>query len=133
MGQYRVAIVGTGRMAGSIDAEVQEYPAVTMPYSHAAAYATISATRLAAAADITEAQLKKFCDRWNVPARFKDYREMIEREKPDILSITTPGTSHAEICVFAANHGVKAIYCERRWPAPWRSAIAWSRPWSATA
>jgi predicted dehydrogenase len=113
MKEYRVAVVGTGRMAGSIDDEVQEYPAVTLPYSHAAAYAAIPATKVVAAADIVEAQLKKFCDRWNVPGRYKDYREMIEREKPEILSITTPGTSHAEICIFAASHGVKGIYCEK--------------------
>lgn len=113
MKSYRVAIVGTGRMAGSIDDEVLQYPACTLPYSHAAAYATIPATTVVAAADINEAQLSKFCDRWNVPGRYKDYREMIEREKPDIVSITTPGTSHADICICAATHGVKGIYCEK--------------------
>ena len=113
MKSYRVAVVGTGRMAGSIDDEVLQYPACTLPYSHAASYATLSATKLVAAADLNEAQLTKFCNRWNVSARYKDYREMIEREKPDILSITTPGTGHAEICIFAANHGVKGIYCEK--------------------
>lgn len=113
MKQYRVGIVGTGRMAGSIDDEVTQYPACVLPYSHAAAYAAIPYTKLVAAADINEAQLKKFCDRWSVSARYLDYREMIERENLDILSITTPGTSHAEICIFAANHGVKGIYCEK--------------------
>ena len=113
MAQYRVAIVGTGRMAGSIDDEVLQYPACILPYCHAASYAAVPSTKLVAAADFNEGQLNKFCDRWHVSARHKDYREMIERERPDILSITTPGTSHAEIAIFAANHGVKGIYCEK--------------------
>ncbi len=113
MKQYRVAVVGTGRMAGSIDDEVLQYPACILPYCHAAAYAAVPATRIVAAADINEAQLAKFCDRWKAPARYENYREMIEKEKPDILSVTTPGTSHAEICVFAADHGVKGLYCEK--------------------
>jgi len=111
--KYRVAIVGCGRMAGSIDDEVPDYKACILPYSHAAAYAEIEETEIVAAADLDPEKLEKFCKRWNVPARYTDYREMIERERPDIVSITTPATARAEIAVFAAEHGVRGIYCEK--------------------
>jgi predicted dehydrogenase len=51
--------------------------------------------------------------RYGVANGYADYREMIEREKPDIVSITTPGTHHCEAVLFAAEHGAKAIYCEK--------------------
>jgi predicted dehydrogenase len=38
---------------------------------------------------------------------------MVEAERPDILSITTRATLHAEVTLFAAERGVKGIYCEK--------------------
>ena len=38
---------------------------------------------------------------------------MIEREKPDIVSVTTPTGARAEPIIFAAEHGVKGIYAEK--------------------
>ena len=38
---------------------------------------------------------------------------MIERENPEIISVTTRPGSHREIVVFAAEHGVKGIWCEK--------------------
>ena len=46
-------------------------------------------------------------------ARFhRDYREMLEAEQPDIVSIATPATVHAEMVVAAAAAGAKSIWCE---------------------
>jgi predicted dehydrogenase len=115
MAHYRVALVGCGRMGGTIDDEVQTYPSIVLPYSHAAAYATVPQTQLVAIADIDEARLAAFGERWGVPPehRYTDYRTMIEAERPDILSITTRAPLHAAITMFAAEHGVKGIYCEK--------------------
>lgn len=110
---YRVGIVGCGRMGGSIDDEVLDYPACILPYSHAAAYTSLPNTTIVAAADISETALERFCTRWSVPKRYTDYREMIEQERPDIVSVTTHGITHAEITIFAAEHGAKGIYCEK--------------------
>ncbi len=111
-GKYRVGVVGCGRMAGSIDDEMPPgHPG--LPYSHAAAYAAVEETVVVAAADPAEGKLETFCKRWEVPGRYKDYRQMIENEKPDIVSVCTRQPLHAEVTVFAARHGVKGVYCEK--------------------
>lgn len=110
---YRVAIVGCGRMAGSIDDEVLDYPAVALPYSHAAAYAQTPGVSLVAACDIQPEALQRFQARWQVPQGYADYRAMIDEARPEILSVTTHATHHAEVVVYAAERGVRGIYCEK--------------------
>jgi len=109
----KVAIVGCGRMAGFIDREVEHYPAIALPYSHAAAYAECADTELAACCARHEESVERFRKKWNVPRGYLDWKEMIETEKPDILSITTHADLHAPITIFAAEHGVKGIFCEK--------------------
>ncbi|MHB8996554.1 MAG: Gfo/Idh/MocA family protein [Armatimonadota bacterium] len=113
MARYKAVIVGAGRMAGTIDDEVVEYPACMRPYSHAAGYMEVPEIELAAFADLDQEKVAGLQARYGVPRGYIDYREMIEREKPDIVNITTPGTHHCEAVLFAAEHGVKAIYCEK--------------------
>jgi predicted dehydrogenase len=110
---YKIGIVGCGRMAGSIDDEVLDYPAVLLPYSHAAAYATLPNVQIVAAADINPEALARFQKRWNVPQGYADYRQMIREARPDIVSITTHGTLHAEVAIYAAEQGVRGLYCEK--------------------
>jgi len=113
MEQLKAAIIGAGRMAGTIDDEVVHYPACQRPYSHAAGYAAVPEVDLVAFADIDQAKVRSLQQRYGVPRGYADYREMIDKEKPDIVSITTPCTSHAEMTIFAAEHGAKGIYAEK--------------------
>src|SRR3954447_13577204 len=110
----RAAIVGCGRMGGTIDDEVHHTP-IVLPYSHAATYAAVDGVALTALADTDGQRLAGFGERWGVPEahRYLDYRELIERERPDLLSITTPATSHAALAVYAAEQGVRGIWCEK--------------------
>ena len=52
---------------------------------------------------------------YNIPEtnQYSDYKEMILEIKPDILSVATQPEQRAEVVLFAANHGVKAIYAEK--------------------
>ncbi len=111
--KLRVAIVGAGRMAGFIDGEVKNYPAIKLPYSHAAAYSVCRDTELVAVCATKKSSIERFMNKWNVKQGYLDYREMIVKEKPDILSITTHGDLHAPIAIFAAMHGVRGVYCEK--------------------
>jgi len=113
MAKYKAVIVGAGRMAGTIDDEVVEYRACTNPYSHAAGYTAVPEVELVAFADLDPAKVQSLQARYGVPRGYTDFREMIERERPDIVSITTPGTHHCEAVLFAAAHGARAIYCEK--------------------
>jgi predicted dehydrogenase len=111
--EYRAAIIGCGRIAGSIDDEVREMPGMLFPYSHAGTYEACDRTTLVAAADVVDDKLAEFCTRWEIPQGYGDYRELIAREQPDIISVTTRPAAHRDIVVFAAEHGVKAIWCEK--------------------
>jgi predicted dehydrogenase len=100
-------------MAGSIDDEVRDHHAVIFPYSHAGTYQVHPNTMLVAAVEVVDDRRDTFCARWEIPRGYRDYREMIEQEYPDIISVTTRPGSHREIVVFAAEHGVKGIWCEK--------------------
>lgn len=113
MAKYKAVIVGAGRMAGTIDDEVVDYDACMNPYSHAAGYAEFPEIELAAFADLDMTKVETLQARYGVPRGYQDYREMIEREQPDIVSITTPATHHCEAVLFAAERGARAIYCEK--------------------
>ncbi|MEW6752464.1 MAG: Gfo/Idh/MocA family oxidoreductase [Candidatus Latescibacterota bacterium] len=113
MAKYRAVIVGAGRMAGTIDDECREYAATALPYSHAAGYAAVPRVELVAFADLDLGKVRSLQQRYGVPRGYQDYREMIERERPEIVSIATPATHHCEAVLFAAEHGARAIYCEK--------------------
>jgi predicted dehydrogenase len=100
-------------MAGFIDREVEHYPAIKLPYSHAAAFAACPDTEMVACCARRQESVDRFRARWNVPRGYLDWQEMVVRERPDILSITTHADLHAPITIFAAEHGVKGIYCEK--------------------
>lgn len=113
MSRLRAVIVGAGRMAGTVDDECVDYPPMILPFSHAAAYQAVEEVELVACADIDENKARALAERYGVPGVYTDYREMIVTERPDIVSIATPCTVHAEVAIFAAEHGVRGIYCEK--------------------
>jgi predicted dehydrogenase len=95
--QRRVAIVGTGGIAGQ----------------HVAAIAAHQArARLVAAVDVDEARLDEFRARHGVPAGYGDVREMLERERPDLVCIATPPAPHAELSVLCLEAGAWVL-CEK--------------------
>jgi predicted dehydrogenase len=52
-------------------------------------------------------------DRYHIARGYQDYREMIQRERPEIVSVATPAPHHCEAVLFAAENGARAIYCEK--------------------
>jgi predicted dehydrogenase len=106
---YRVAIVGCGRIAGQMDHD----PRRTEIWTHAGAYTALSQVALVAAADIDLQKLEEFGKRWDIPALYHDYRQMLEQERPDILSICTHSPLHLPIAKAGVETGVKAIFCEK--------------------
>ena len=109
---YRVAIIGTGRMGGLIEDELS-INQFHSPYGHFSAYDAIEQTEVVAVANRGEERLNRFTKRFGITNTYLDYREMIEKEKPDIVSVTTPSFARAEPIIFAAEHGVRGIYAEK--------------------
>ena len=113
--EYRVGLVGCGRMGATIDDEVRDHPHsdLWIPFSHAAGYTAVERTSLVAVADAIPEKAEAIRQRYRAQRAYTDYREMIEREQLDIVSVATRPATHREIVVFAAEHGVKGIYCEK--------------------
>jgi predicted dehydrogenase len=111
---YRVGIIGTGRIASSIQDEVERAPGgQLLPYSHAGAYAEVPATRIVAAADTNAERLAEFGRRWVVAATYADYQEMLRREALDVVSVCTPTRSHLEVAMAVAEAGVRGVFMEK--------------------
>jgi len=111
MNKYRVAIIGAGHRAGAYDQEMLEKGQATG--SHAWAYKQIKECELVAAADPNDGNLQQLCDIYDIPERYADYRGMLAVVQPDIVSVSTVTRPRAEIIIYAAERGVKAIYAEK--------------------
>jgi predicted dehydrogenase len=113
MKTYRLGIVGLGRMGSTIDAEVEDYPAITLPYSIAASARAVPELELVAGCDIVAEKNRAFSDKWGVRNTYTDYEKMLAAEKLDLVAICTPGPLHARMTLAAAQAGVPMIYCEK--------------------
>jgi predicted dehydrogenase len=113
--KYRTCLIGCGRMGATIDDEVAGRPDsfLWIPFSHAAACVACDRIDFVAVSDVVAEKAESIRRRYNVPRCYTDYREMIDKEKPDIVCIATRPATHAEMTVFAAEHGVKGVYCEK--------------------
>ena len=110
-------------MGAFIDNEV---PKERGAYSHAAGYETCSRTELVACSDLRTEVMEQAGLRYGVPKekQYLDYREMIDREQPEIVSVATQPEHRSEIVVYAAEHGAKAIYAEKAMAASMADADA---------
>lgn len=112
---YRVGLVGCGRMGATIDDEVKDRPNAHryLPYSHAAAIVACERTELVAVSDPVAEKAEAIRVRYGAGAAYVDHRGMIDAEALDIIAIATRPGPHAEIVTYAAERGVKGIYCEK--------------------
>ena len=119
MKTYRAAVVGLGGIGTGRPSDGSKYPVLgtDWPHSHVAAYAAYPGTEVVGVCDLREDLLEKFHATWGptLPAAeaYTDYREMIEKERVEILSVVTSDHRHAQIVIDAAERGVKAILCEK--------------------
>ena len=113
MASYRAAVIGCGRIGSTIDDEQKNRPQFRYPWAHAPAYVEAKGVELVAGSDLATERLEDFKQRWGVTALYTDYQEMLAKEKPDIVSVTTRTTERAEVVMAAAEAGVKAIYATK--------------------
>ncbi len=111
--EYRVAIIGLGRIASTIDDEIRPGSGTMLPYSHMACYRETPGVKVVAGADPYEEQRDAFRVRWGVERLYADYHEMLERERPDIVSVCTSARPRPSIVKDCAAGGAKAIWAEK--------------------
>jgi predicted dehydrogenase len=110
---YRVGVVGLGRISSTIDDEVQGHPSVMLPYSHTACFREVREVEVVAGADPFEEQRDAYGERWDIDRLYADYREMLENENLDVVSVATSAKPRPEIVKTIARSGVKGIYAEK--------------------
>ena len=134
MQTYRAVVIGCSRMGAFIDnegvghlaSEITDYLAYNFPKSHAASFFADERTDLIACSDLRTEVMAEFGQRYKVPAdrQYTNYQEMLEKEQPDIVSVATQPEQRAEVVIYAADHGVKAIYAEKAMAASMDEADA---------
>jgi predicted dehydrogenase len=68
---------------------------------------------LAACAEIEPGRLATFADQFDIAGRYTDYAEMMDWERPDIVSICSHHHLHAPMTIAVAGYRPKAILCEK--------------------
>ena len=114
--QYRAAVIGLGRMGSTFDDEKSAWDRAPRPHAHTPCYRAAGVV-VVAGADPHEGQREAYRRKWGIESLYADYREMLEREQPDILSICTTAKPRARILLDAveigASRGLKAIWAEK--------------------
>lgn len=124
MKTYRAGIIGCGwRSTGTYNKwhgnttipESDRRVLAVYPFSHAQGFTDCDRTEFVAAADFQQESLDRVSKDYGVghDHLYTDFREMIEKENLDIISIGTQQEQRAEITIHAANSGIKAIYAEK--------------------
>ena len=109
MKTYRSAIIGVGAAtAGALKGGGHQ-----VGYAHARTYQQCPRATLVCAADINPENLAAFEKQFGPLTGYADYHEMLEREKPDIVSICTYVGLHRRMIEDCARAGVKGIFCEK--------------------
>lgn len=92
---HRIAVVGVGAIANL----------------HAMAIGDLGGVRLVGGSCRTESKGQKFAEQFGCNW-YPDYREMLDREKPDLITICTPSGAHLEPALAAASRGIHVL-CEK--------------------
>jgi predicted dehydrogenase len=82
-------------------------------HGHAEAYQHIRRGRLVAISSRQAEKLDEFGDRFHIQARYTDYGEMFEKERPDLVHVNTPPDVRLEIIQAAAAAGIPALLMEK--------------------
>jgi predicted dehydrogenase len=99
-GRYRVALLGLGSIAR---AHLRGYQAAG------------NATRgeIVAGADVSEEARARFAAEVATARTYADFQELLERERPDVVSVCTWPPLHPQMVQAAAEAGVRGILCEK--------------------
>lgn len=97
MEKVRIAIIGTGGIS----------------HAHMRGYKMIAdKCEVVAVCDLDEQKAKAYAEKYDVPAYYTDFNEMLAKEKIDAVSVTTWNSSHMPATIAALRAGCKVI-CEK--------------------
>ena len=76
------------------------------------AWQRIEEVEISAICNRDRIKAEQYMKQYNISRHYTDYREMLEKEKPDFVDIITPPETHLEMSKFAADKGI-AIICQK--------------------
>ena len=82
-------------------------------HGHADAYQYVKRGRVVAVCDVARGPMDEFGDKFDVSARYTDYREMFEKEKPELAQVSTPPNLRLEVLEAAEAAGVPLAIVEK--------------------
>ncbi len=99
MGKFRVAVIGCGGIANG---------------KHLPSLRLVPDVELIAFCDIIVERAQKAAEQYGVAGArvYEDYKELLEKEKPDVVHVCTPNRAHCEISVAALEAGCH-VMCEK--------------------
>ena len=129
MKTYRAAILTCGREGGMeiYGPRLEDHPFMKPhPHALAAGFQACERTEIVACSDNNAELMKEFGKKYGVPEerQYTDYRELLEKENPEIVSMTRDPGPPSDIMIYAANHGVRAIYFDNKMAASMDDAQA---------
>jgi predicted dehydrogenase len=94
---YRVGVIGCGSIA----------------HLHMTGYTGDERFQVVAVADPIPEAMKLFADRYHIPQRYIDARDMLDQEELDVVSVCTWHKLHAPMTIAACARKPKAVLCEK--------------------
>ena len=82
-------------------------------HGHADAYQYVKRGRMVAVCDLLPGPMDEFGDKFDISARYTDYREMFEKEKPELVQVSTPPNTRLQILEAAEAAGVPLAIVEK--------------------
>jgi D-apiose dehydrogenase len=76
------------------------------------AWTRVPEVEIVAMSDRIEDKAAPIMAKYGVPRYYANWKEMIDREKPDFVDIITPPETHEDMCCYAAERGVHII-CQK--------------------
>lgn len=90
MKKTRIGIIGLGTVAQLI---------------HLPNFSKIKNADVTAVSEIKSGRLESVADKFNIPQRFRDYKNLLEKSDVDAVIITTPTSMHKDVAIDCLNAG----------------------------
>jgi len=79
---------------------------------HAEAFSRVPNAEVVAIASPNAARGRALADQFGIPEHFIDYRQMLQLDELDMITVGVPNDLHAQVCIDAARAG-KHVVCEK--------------------
>lgn len=114
MSNFKAGIIGLGFIGGAdqVSGDALGQRVVDLDGTHFAALSSHPRVDLVAGSSRDPGRRERFEQRSGAKTYF-DWRQLLEKENLDIVSVATYAPQHAEMVIESAGHGAKAIFCEK--------------------